>query len=465
MNFTSINLFAKHALGATCAVTLALAGLMSQAHAENHALIMWIGDYEDPNNRLPGIDKDAAIARTIAKAMGVSDNNIIERKNNQLTASGMKSAINQLALKIRKDDKVFIYFSGHGGQEPNQSGSGCSEGMVTHEGVLYYDRELQSDLDTLGSKSSQIVMLNDSCFSGGAATKNFGAGGVPKVFKGRLKTNSAGSSYTCGEAVNKLSKNLIAAAARSGAGMVYLSASSDRELAAATQLGSAATLGWGQCVTRRADSTSDGVINGDELRECAQRFIDSNSFRQTISLVGDGKLPVLFNLPDAASASVNPRKVFESIAAGADQNLQLSLRASSSRLSISRKDKLEFSVTTPQAGYLYLLHIGSDGKTFDVLFPNQFDGNESVSAGTHQFPRPSWGGLQAFGPEGTGYIMAYLSSTRKDFGGGMNKLGPFLSTDANGMSARNLNAVASGTNVSGGGRYGTSQVVAIEEVK
>lgn len=456
---------AKHALRAACAATVALAGLLGHAHAENHALIMWIGNYSDPRNNLPGIEKDAANAKKIARAMGVSDNNILEYSNSQLTTSGMKGAISQLASKIRKDDKVFIYFSGHGGQVPSQGGGGCTEGMVAHEGSLYYDYDLQGDLDSLGSKASQIVMLNDSCFSGGAATKDLRAGAMAKVFPGQLKNTSAKGSYACGDAVNKMSRNLSAAAARSGGGMVYLSASSDKEVAFATNDGSVATLGWAQCVTQRADLSRDGVINGEELQRCAQDFVNKNNFRQTVGLVGDGKLPVLFNLPDAASASINPRNVFESIAAGADRNLQLALNTSLQRLSISRKDKLEFSVTTPQAGYLYLLHIGSDGKTFDVLFPNQYDTNESITAGTHRFPRPSWGGLQANGPEGTGYIMAYLSSTRKDFSNGMNKMGPFMSVDATGMSARNLSAVASGSAVPGGGRYGTSQVVAVEEVK
>jgi hypothetical protein len=465
MNFKPMKNLSKQSLRAICAATLAFAGLLGQAHAENHALIMWIGNYSDPRNNLPGIDLDAANAKKIARAMGVSDSNILEYSNAQLTTSGMKSAINQLASKIRKDDKVFIYFSGHGGQVPGLSGSGCSEGMVAHEGSLYYDRDLQTDLDTLGSKASQIVMLNDSCFSGGAATKDLNSGAVAKVFNGQLKNTSAAGSYTCGDAVNKMSRNLGAAAARSGGGMVYLSASSDKEVAFATNKGSVATLGWAQCVTQRADSSRDGVVNGGELQQCAQKFISSNGFRQTVGLVGDGKLPVLFNLPDASAASINPRSVFESIAAGADRNLKLTLTTSSPRLSISRKDKLEFSVTTPQAGYLYLLHIGSDGKTFDVLFPNQFDTNESITAGTHRFPRPSWGGLQAFGPEGTGYIMAYLSSTRKDFASGMNKMGPFMSIEADGKSARNLSAVASGSGVPGGGRYGTSQVVAVEEVK
>lgn len=458
----------KKTVRAACAATLAFAGLLGHAQAENHALIMWIGNYSDARNNLPGIDLDAANAKKIARAMGVSDSNILEYSNSQLTASGMKSAINQLASKIRKDDKVFIYFSGHGGQVPGQGGSGCSEGMVTYDGNLYYDRDLQSDLDTLGSKASQIVMLNDSCFSGGAATKDLNSGAVAKVFTGQLKNTSAAGSYTCGDAVNKMSRNLSAAAARSGGGMVYIGASSDREVAFATDkppIGSVATLGWAQCVTQRADLSRDGVVNGEELQRCAQDFINKTRFRQTVSLVGDGKLPVLFNLPDASAASITPRNVFESIAAGADRNLRLTLTTSQPRLSISRKDKLEFTVTTPQAGYLYLLHIGSDGKTFDVLFPNQYDTNESITAGTHRFPRPSWGGLQAYGPEGTGYIMAYLSSTRKDFASGMNKMGPFMSVEATGMSARNLSAAASGSGVAGGGRYGTSQVVAVEEVK
>ena len=53
-----------------CRIALAVAavGSSSLALAENHALIMTV-DYRGTSSQLPGIDKDANLARKIAQAM------------------------------------------------------------------------------------------------------------------------------------------------------------------------------------------------------------------------------------------------------------------------------------------------------------------------------------------------------------------------------------------------------------
>ena len=74
------------------------------------------------------------------------------------------------------------------------------------------------------------------------------------------------------------------------------------------------------------------------------------------------------------------------------------------------KDFLDFSVTTAQQGFLYLLQVGSDGKTFNLLFPNKIDSNNALAAGTHRFPRDSWR-LRAGGPAGKSHIIAFIQSS------------------------------------------------------
>jgi hypothetical protein len=186
---------------------------------------------------------------------------------------------------------------------------------------------------------------------------------------------------------------------------------------------------------------------------------------QTITLVGNGKLPVLFNLADAnTSTHVNPSATLESIRAAADPGLQLTLVLGKQRLSISNHDRLDFSVTAPQGGYLYLLHVGSDGSTFDAIFPNDQDSNNYIPAGTHRFPRQNWA-LQAMGPAGRGYVMAYLSPTPKSFGSKMGKAGPFSTVAATSNAAKNLVSVATGSDTPGSGRFGTSAVMPFDEVQ
>ena len=460
-------------LAAAACATLALAG--GAAHAENHALIMWLGEYADASNNLPGIDKDASLARRIARSMGVADANIIEAKNRQLTLEGMKQAVGTLTGRIQSGDRVFLYYSGHGGQIDGDGGK-CSEGMVSHDARLYFDRELQADLDKLATKAAQVIFMNDSCFSGGAATKDAKpAGGVvAKSYVGAIKSGSSGGEgYVCGEAVNKMTRNLMVRANQTGTQLLYIAASSEREVSFASPQGSIATVAWAQCLeAAQTDSNRDGLLSGDELRQCAQsRISNGGRNRQTITLLGNTQMPVGFvaatataAAPAAQTAPVQPEQTLEGIRAAADPALALTLNLSQQRLSISKGDRLDFSVSTPQAGYLYLLHIGSDGKTFDVLFPNDIDTNNFIAAGTHRFPRPNWA-VQATGPEGTGYVMAYLSNAPKNFRAGMGKAGPFASVPANVLSAAKLGVVAVGGGEAGGARFGASAVVPVTEIR
>ena len=467
-------------LGSALALSILFLGAASHARAENHALIMSIGDYVGTDNDLPGIDKDAAMARAIAASMGVAARNIHEYSNSQLTLPGMKQALQKLTGKIQSGDKVFIYYSGHGGQTELENGK-CSEGMVSVDGELYYDRELEADLTTLAGKASQIVMLNDSCFSGGAASTSKSLAGAKSKFYRAAKGQRKSDSYTCGAAVNKMVRSLQSASRKTGTQMVYLGAASERELADATEDGSAATVAWHSCLgAGKGDGNRDGLLNGEELKACAQRYLNDTEHNHTITITGNAQLPISFiGLAGASAAAapvaavspgpaplagVAPSRTLETIRAGADSRLALELSLASRELSIGRRDRLDFSVQTPTDGYLYLLHIGSDGKTFDVLFPNDVDSNHFVSAGTHRFPRAAWG-IEATGPVGTGYLMAYISSTPKNFRGTMGKAGPFASTTANTASASKLAVVATGASEPGGGRYGTSAVVAVREVQ
>ncbi|QIL73077.1 DUF4384 domain-containing protein [Diaphorobacter sp. HDW4B] len=451
---------------AACAAAV-LCTLVGGARAENHALIMWVGEYADARQNLPGIDKDAALARGIARSMGVADNNIVEVKNRDLTLEGMKLAVGQLVGRVQSGDRVFIYYSGHGGQV-DAAGGKCSEGMVAHDGSLYFDQQLQDDLDRLAGKAAQVIFMNDSCFSGGAATKDAGSssGEVAKSYTGTIKSAGGADGYACGDAVNKMTRSFAERASRQELQVLYIAASSDRELSYASSKGSTATVAWAQCLENaQTDTNRDGFLSGEELRQCAQTRINGVSRKQqTVTLIGNIQLPVGFNTASVTTTPVQPERTLAALRAASDPTMNMVLNLSQTQLSISRRDRLDFSISTPQAGYLYLLHIGSDGKTFDVLFPNDMDTNNYVSAGVHRFPRPKWA-VEATGPEGVGYVMAYMSPTPKNFRDGMDKIGPFASVSATRSAASKLAAVAVGSGQSGGGRFGTSDVIPVRETR
>ncbi|RZS57116.1 DUF4384 domain-containing protein [Sphaerotilus mobilis] len=462
----------SHALHRFAVTALALVGLglTVSAHAENHALILWIGNYAQPSANLPGIDKDAAMARQLARAMGVPDKNIRELSNAALAKTSMGNELRNLTTRIAKDDKVFIYYSGHGAQVKGLGGAKCTEGMVTHEIDIYTDVQLQQVLTDLGNKASQVVMFNDSCFSGGAATKASrdltgpSDAPVPKFYSGPLPQGTGvNDDYTCGEQVNKMSRNLeVVAAAPRAPQVLYVAASAANEVSFATTKGSAGTLAWLSCIGS-ADSNRSGAVDAEELRACAQQWLDRGKFDQHITLAGNTKLPLTFvsNTPaGSGNAPVNAARALEDLRATADPAHAVTLSPVRGTLKIGQ-DPLDFSITTTQPGYLYVLHVGSDGKTFDLLFPNKQDSNNYVAAGNHSFPRPSWR-IKASGPAGTSYLMAVVSPVQRNFNKDMDLGSVFPQSNATTDSAKNLVIETTGA-AGAGARFGASAVVAIRE--
>lgn len=491
----AVGTFAAAALAAT-----------APAWAANHALIMWIGDYGDPKSNLPGIDLDAANARRIAAAMGVPPQNIAEISNAQLTRQGMRDGLVGLYQRIADGDKVFVYYSGHGGQVPgHETAAKCSEVLVARDGLVL-DAFLQDALTTLGKKASQVVMMNDSCFSGGAATKSVSAADTaataeltPKFMPAGVKTHSAVTSgYACGDPTNttKLARSLgtMAKDAR-GPQVLYIAASNDTQVSFATRQGSVGTMAWAHCIgLAGADADRSGRINGEELRECAQGYINSRRTNQTVTLQGNAKLPLSFVQTAAAApapaptatststptptptptpapappaaepaptAAINAAQTLHDLKAGADRSMSVQLVTARNSLRIG-KDFLDFSVTTAQHGYLYLLQVGSDGKTFNLLFPNKIDSNNALPAGTHRFPRDSWR-LRAGGPAGKSHIIAIISPVKKDLSRDMDASSVFPSSGASQRATRTLVVEATGSGDGGSGRYGASDVVTISE--
>ena len=96
-------------------------------------------------------------------------------------------------------------------------------------------------------------------------------------------------------------------------------------------------------------------------------------------------------------------------------------------------------MTSSHPGFLYLLMAGSDGKAFDIIFPNRLDSKNEVQAGQSiRLPRAEWQNTAA-GPAGTTYLMAIVTDERRDFSKlGMQSTGSFSMLEASGTAARNI---------------------------
>ena len=78
------------------------------------------------------------------------------------------------------------------------------------------------------------------------------------------------------------------------------------------------------------------------------------------------------------------------------------------------KDALELTVRSSHDGHVYLVMLGSDAKSFYVLFPNGLDMENTIKANqTLRLPRPDWK-LMAQGPAGTNQLLVVVSDTPRD---------------------------------------------------
>ena len=78
------------------------------------------------------------------------------------------------------------------------------------------------------------------------------------------------------------------------------------------------------------------------------------------------------------------------------------------------KDPLALRVTSGHAGHVYLVMLGSDRKSFYVLFPNALDADNRIEARKPlSLPRPDWK-LMAQGPAGTNHLLVLVTDTPRD---------------------------------------------------
>jgi hypothetical protein len=78
------------------------------------------------------------------------------------------------------------------------------------------------------------------------------------------------------------------------------------------------------------------------------------------------------------------------------------------------KDYLDLQIKSNHDGYLYLILLGSDKKSFYVLYPNKLEQNNFIKAGQIvNLPNQSWQ-IKAAGPAGIDHILVMVSDSPRD---------------------------------------------------
>jgi len=458
-----------------------------KARSETHALIMTISNYQIPGvPPLKGVAQDGASAAAIARKLGVKDANMVFLRDGELTWDGMNAALDRLRERIAPNDDVFIYYSGHGGRtlvhDPEER---CAESLITVDGTGYVDATLEKQLKALGNKANKMVVFLDACHSGGVTTRAVSSAFSPKYYRPRGM-----SAEACATPVNVLKRSVSTRAVRGAENYVYIAAAQDNEVSLDEPgRGGIATQAWLACVNGRArDLDGSGGLSAQEVQACAQELIDTKLRNvqgftaHHIQITGNARAvlgfserpaatPVAVVTPVVAPTPVvtpptpvvtpptpvatppapdpvpltGPAATLADIYAQRDDRRTVTVEMSRPKVKIGQ-DRVEFTITSSDSGYLYLLMVGSDGKTFDVLFPNQLDRNNLLDARQPiRLPRPNWE-LTAGGPAGTTRLLAIVADAPRD----LSKLplkpaGPFSIVEANPLAARDIQLVTNST--------------------
>lgn len=428
------------------------------ARTSSHALILGVGAYSAATiPPLPGVAHDLRSAQALALAMGVPAAQITVVRDAALSLDGMVQQLQQLAERVQPGDRVFLYYSGHGTRhrDNGRTGSPCVTSLLTHDGAPFTDSMLAEALTQLSGKTDKLFVFVDACFSGGAVAPTRGSGLTAKYF---AKT---GADAQCGTPSNIVTRGLEATGAQRWKhrdNVIYLTAARDTEIAfEEAGAGGFATRAFRDCALGEArDLDGSGNLSVDEIRQCAQQRIDrwlapsreytahhltlfgNRDFVPTLAPASQPPAPaptqpqlqpqppppppptgtaVVTTPPPAATTPANairPERTLRDIYSQRDDRRVVSVNLSRKVLKVGR-DALAFTLASTHPGYLYLLYAGSDGHSFDLLFPNRLDTDNFIpSQRALRLPREGWT-LQARGPAGTNRLLAIVADAPRDF--------------------------------------------------
>ena len=143
-----------------------------------------------------------------------------------------------------------------------------------------------------------------------------------------------------------------------------------------------------------------------------ERQAASNSSRAEVAVI-DSMEP---SVPQTQVRVATPVDLLKQIYDQRDGNRRLLIEVNKRILKI-KQDALQLSVTSPKKGFLYVALAGSDQKSLYLLFPNELDANNAISANQRiTLPRRQWR-IVAGGPRGKDTVLVLVTDSPRDLSG------------------------------------------------
>ena len=451
-------------------ILLIAQAVSAQPSSNRTALIIGVGEYGYSGaTPLEGVKHDMVSAAKIATAMGISENNIKYLRNSQATKVNILEALKQLGDTSGEGSRAFVYFSGHGTRQP--AGNECVEGLLTYEGSTISNQEFAGATQKIAKSSDKFITLVDACHSEGVVPpKSQTRALLQDQLMPKFYMKSGSTADACSVISNYKTRSLLPEVTKLGAlkeNFVQVSSSRPDEVSFDEPgKGGLATQGIRDCLLGQAkDTNQSGAVTLEEVQQCAQEFVDERLKNipgikpHHITVTGNRNLipaqrpptvvaiaappveppkpldvppippvtvhapapqPPVTSLPPiviSAPERIPPQEpVLASLATLKDIEQQrnpkrvVDVKVSKQSMKIG-KDSLDLSIKSSHDGYIYMILLGSDAKSFYVLYPNGLDKNNVIKAGqTVRIPKPDWE-VKAAGPVGTNNLLVMVSDS------------------------------------------------------
>jgi hypothetical protein len=405
--------------------------------AEDRALILGVGEYlKDDVNDLPGIDLDVDIMVDAAQLMGFKKNQIKVLRDSEVTFGNVVASVKGwLVDGVAENDRVLVYYSGHGGRLRDGNGDekddGKDEVLVLHEAGVYEEDGkkrlkgflVDEDLGVLLSwiPSKNVMVFIDACNSG-TATRNlsvdpalFGNSEVfPKYAHGDFEGLSADRDLLGALPSGYQFESKSSSIDSTTTNYFAISAARDDESALASSKGSYFTLGVAKAI--KESLQTDRQLTPEFIQQQASAYISRYVPADKVHHPQYTGGPDRYRMPMATAslsagasqtAGTSWSNLVSTSAEAAKRYGQLDLATSKTTYVIG--EPVEISVSIPFQGYLNVITVDSRDNT-TVLFPNRFHTDNKVTAGRLSIPTDKMNfALPASEPVGQTLVVAFLS--------------------------------------------------------
>lgn len=451
-------------------ILLVAQAVTAQTSSNRSALIIGVGEYGYSGvTPLVGVKHDMVSAAKIAAAMGIPESNVKYLRNSQATKTNILEALKQLGDTSGEGSRTFVYFSGHGTRQ--SAGNECVEGLLTYEGSTISNQEFAGATQNIAKTSDKFITLVDACHSEGVVPPKTRAL-IKDQLTPKFYMKSGTAADACSVISNYKTRSLLPEVTKLGAlkeNFVQVSSSRPDEVSFdEPDKGGLATQGIRDCLLGQAkDTNQSGAVTLDEVQQCAQGFVDGRlknvpgikphhitvtgnrnlipvqrpptvvavatpPVEPTMPVVAPSNPPVTVPVPTPvpqppvsysppivipAPEKIPPQEpLLASLATLKDIEQQrnpkrmVDVKVSKPVMTIG-KDSLDLSIKSSHDGYIYMILLGSDAKSFYVLYPNGLDKNNAIKAGqTVRIPKPDWE-VKAAGPVGTNNLLVMVSDS------------------------------------------------------